>query len=105
MRPSRVGTITVPGVSTNQPVGFVAAAERPLRVICRNVGGTLLRLSFESASLGAAGANTVDHFQLPGGQSEVFILAPRQTLYVVGAGGGGFLSYAASEAYPFSTEG
>jgi hypothetical protein len=105
MQASRVGTVSVPAIATNNPSGFVSASKRPMRVACKNIGGITLRLSFESASLGSAGADTVDHYQLVVGANETFIVAPGQTLYVAGLGGGGILTYTSSEAYPFATEG
>lgn len=104
MQPSRVGTVTVPAIATNQPTGFVAAGNVPLRVAVKNVGGVVLRIAFESASLGSSGADTIDHYQLIVGEKETFILAPRQTIYVAAVGGGGQLTYTASEALPLQVD-
>lgn len=100
MKPSRVGTVAAPAVATNNPVGFVNAAEVPLRVAVHNIGGITLRFSYESGSLGSTTADGVDHYQLVVGAQQTFIVAPRQTLYAVGLGGGGFFTYTANEALP-----
>ena len=103
MAPSRVGTVSVPGIATNSPAGFAHANLRPLRVAVHNVGGAPLRLAFESASLGSSSSDTVDHYQLPIDKQQVFIVAPGQTLYVVAVGAGGNLTYTSSDALPFES--
>lgn len=98
---SRVGTVNVPAVPTQNPVGFVRAGQVPVRVVVRNTSGVPLRLSFEASSLAPIAAS-VDIFMLPVGTSETFVLAPNQLLYAVALGAGGQLSYASSDALPFS---
>lgn len=109
MNPSRLGTISVPAIATASPSGFVTAPRnkdggRPVRVEIHNTGGAVIRLAFESASLGTTSSDGVDHFQLVVGGTVTIIVAPSQTLYCVAVGAGGGLSYVASEAIPFSSE-
>lgn len=70
-----------------------------MRALVRNVGGNLVYIAHANGdlsqinSLGAV-------YQLPAGQADVFVLAPRQTLFAASNGGGGQVSVALSEAIP-----
>lgn len=101
MRPSTLKTITVTGSGTESPSTIITAGSLPMRVLIRNVGPTLVFLAHQASSLqGAIGFAASEVFQLPAGVSEVFVLADKQGLYAVSQGGGGQLSFAASEAVP-----
>jgi hypothetical protein len=99
VKPTRFGYISVPNLQPNvQVTGFVRAdVDVPMRVVVRNTGPTVLRLGTDSAALAQA---TTDCYFLPVGASDIFVIAPGQTIYVVSAGPGGQLSFAASEAIP-----
>ncbi len=107
MQPSRVNTVTIPAIGSNAtqagvPPLFVANT-KPMRVLVRNVGATLIFLAHSPNEVQNTPA-TSGVFQLPTGVSEAFVLAPRQGLYAVAQGAGGSVSYAASEAVPFHAE-
>ena len=75
--------------------------DKPMRIIVRNTGGALLFLAHDASTLvvdGSAGVQGT--FQLPVGDSEVFVLAPKQGIYAIAFGNGGQVSMAVSEAVP-----
>ena len=98
-----VNTINIPAAGTPEPAPLYKAADRPMRLLVRNVGGPPLFLAYDPATLqnnAAAGLNGT--FTLPADRSEVFVLAPRQGMYATADGGGGTASIAVSEAFPVS---
>lgn len=98
MQPSVILTVNVPEIG-NTPVRLIQAGPTPMRVVVRNAGGANLLLAHDANSL--QNINSIsDAFQLPTGLEEVFVLAPRQSLFASGSGGGGQASIAASEAIP-----
>lgn len=101
MRPSLMSTIAVPDVGTNTPATVITAANVPMRVAVRNVGGAVVFFAHTVNELADVGLVS-GVYQLPPGQSEVFVLTARQALYCVGQGAGGRMCYAASEAIPTS---
>ncbi len=107
MQDAKLNTINVPfasageGAPTYTPSLIVQAGKVPLRVMLRNISEAVdFRLAFDAATLqdlpGSAGT-----YVLPAGFSDVFVLAPRQSMYAIGNGTGGQLSIAYSEALPF----
>jgi len=68
----------------------------------RNTGGTMIVISHEVNSLTDI-SQMGGLFQLPAGASEVFVLAPMQSLIAASVGGGGQASIAVSEAFPTNT--
>jgi hypothetical protein len=99
VRPSKLQTLSVPVVGSRSPALLIQAGEAPMRVVVRNIGGVAVFIAHEQTGLAQIG-NQADQFQLPAGQSEVFVLAPKQSLSAAGSGGGGQVSIAASEAVP-----
>lgn len=100
MTESKMNTVEVPAVGVTDPATIYVAALTPLRVLVRNVGGSVVLLSHDASTLqqpGVAGT-----FQLPPGASEVFVLAPRQSLVAAGSGGGSLVSMAVSDALPLA---
>jgi hypothetical protein len=93
-------TITVRGVGTTTPGIVATATNAPLRVLVRNVGPALCFLSYETESLANPGGPSTGTYRLPAGKSDIFVLAPAQSLYTVAAGPGGLLTIAESEAFP-----
>ena len=96
--PSTVNTVNVP-VQGTDPAILTRAADRPLRVLVRNVGGALIAIAYDANALAAAGP-VADTFRLPAGTSETFVLMPQQALLAAGIGAGGLVSLAVSEALP-----
>ena len=101
---SKVNTVQVPLFGTN-PATLYQAADVPLRILVRNVGGTNLLLAHEAPTLQTTPPQQAGTFLLPPGTSEVFVLQPREGLLAAAVGGGGMASIAVSEALPtFSME-
>ncbi len=96
---SKVNTVVVPPVGTD-PSTLWIAADFPVRVVVRNVGGNILILAHDSSTLANFPPGNAGTFVLPAGDSEVFVLQPRQGIYASGSGGGGLASIAVSEALP-----
>ena len=102
MRPSVILTIDVPALGSRNPARLTqAGAGSPLRVLVRNVGGVQLFISHELQNLTNVNSNG-GTYQLPAGQSDVFVVAPSQSLFAASLGGGGKVSLAISEAVPLS---
>lgn len=99
MRPSILKTLSVPLIGSPAPASVAIAAKTPMRLLIRNVGSTIAFLAHEASSLQDISA-TSSAYQLPPGQEDVFVLAPGQGVWAVGAGAGGTLCYALSEAIP-----
>lgn len=101
MRNSQVNTVSVPLAGSVSPATLFQATDKPMRIIVRNTGGALLFLAHDASTLvvdGSAGVQGT--FQLPVGDSEVFVLAPKQGIYAIAFGNGGQVSMAVSEAVP-----
>lgn len=100
MRNSITQTVTVNQIAEgSNPSRLIQASDVPMRVVVRNTGGTTLLIAHESNQV--ANTNSLgDVFQIPNGQEDVFVLAPKQSLFAASVGGGGQASIAASEAMP-----
>jgi len=99
MNASVLNTISVPDIGIKNPATIARAGTHPMRVLIRNVGANLIFLAHSENELGSIGLVS-GVYQLPSGQEDVFVLAPKQGIWVVGQGGGGRVCYAASEAIP-----
>jgi hypothetical protein len=95
---SQLNTVNVPTVGTSPALLYVAA-DVPLRINIRNVGGAVVLLAHESTTLSQppALANT---YQLPPGTDVTLVLMPRQGVSAASSGAGGVVSIAVSEALP-----
>ena len=101
MKHSVLNTIGAPDIGLKQPATLVRAGLIPTRVAVRNIGTNLIFFAHSENELGAIGLVS-GVYQLAAGQDVVFVLAPKQGLWVVGQGAGGRVCYAASEAVPSS---
>lgn len=99
MHDSKLNTVSVPVAGSPNPAVITQATAVPFRVVVRNVGGNLVFLAHDSATLTSAPV-AANVFQLPPGASEVFVLNVKQGLYAAAQGGGGLISIAVSEAIP-----
>lgn len=100
-QPSRVATINIPIVGSENPATLVRAPRgKPLRVMVRNVGGVLVFLAHETTDLATFSNVSASSYRLPAGQVDVFVLMPEQGLYACAQGAQGFVSIAISEALP-----
>lgn len=95
---SIVNTVSVAAQGT-PPAVLYRATQKPLRVVVRNSGGTLLLIAYEATAL-TVNNPMADTFRLPVGASETFVLMPQQSLLAAAVGAGGVASIAASEALP-----
>lgn len=100
MRPAQFQTLTVPAPTANgNPATLATAADKPLRVLVRNLTGSTIFLGSELGDLiGNDGAPTVKTFRLPANAEDIFVIAPKQALLAVSTGGVGLVSVATSEA-------
>lgn len=94
---SMMNTITVPTAGDPSPAILGTATNVPMRLVVNNIGGTLVILSHTSTQLSQQPA-LAGTFQLLVGQSNTFVLAPKQSLFAVGQGAGAQVSVAASLA-------
>ena len=100
MQPTTLQTVNIGVIGTNNPTVIARGFGVPTRVLLYNVGPILLYISTNIGDLNASTGPGGNVFQLPTTIEKVFMLAPGQALYSVGAGIGGLLSVAASEAFP-----
>lgn len=99
MNASIVQTLSVPEIGSPSPSRLYQAGAMPMRCVVRNVGGVVIIISHDVADL--ASANSLGAtYQLPAGQADVFVLAPKQSIFAVSQGAGGSVSVAVSEAVP-----
>lgn len=96
---TRLKTIPLPVQGPNaQPITIATAPGTPMRVLIRNVGGTDVLLGINAGDVTSNGGPTPDTYILPTGQSDVFVLAPRQTILGIGVNPGALVSVALSGA-------
>lgn len=97
MQDSTVNSYQLPNTGSDRPAVLAAATDVAFRVVVSNVGPIAILLAHDSATLQAKSpfART---FLLPAGKSEVFVLAPKQSLLACGEGTGGVVSVAVSAA-------
>ena len=100
MQDTNFNTITVPSVGTTNPAIIMNAGNVPLRLLVRNIGPVLLFLAGDTESLVSPGGPSTGVYRLPTGTADVFVVAPKQSVYAVSAGVGGLVSVASSEALP-----
>lgn len=96
--------LTSPAAANNIGAFVTAPDKIAVRVLVANVGAVPLAVGATPAAVAGNAVNTGANFRLPAGRSEVFVLAPRQSLYAVGIGGGGRVSYSISEALPMAVQ-
>lgn len=100
-QPSRVATINIPVVGSNNPATLVRAPKgKPIRVMIRNVGGVLCFLAHDTQDLATFTNVSANSYRLPAGQVDVFVLMPEQGIYAAAQGAQGLISIAISEALP-----
>lgn len=94
-------TISVPQANVNNAPAVVATSGSvPLRVLMRNTGPVQVFVAGSSTDLQVSGGAVSAVYRLPAGQTDVFVLGPRQTIYVGGVGAGGEICVSVSEAFP-----
>jgi hypothetical protein len=100
MQNSHFETLTVQPVGTAVPTTIVKAAKVPLRVLVMNAGPVVIFIAGTTTDLTPLPSTAT--FRLFPGQTQVFVAAPQQGLYCVGAATGGLLSVSTSEAFPLA---
>ena len=98
MQPTQFITLSVP--STTTVTTLAKATDIPLRVLVRNVGAALAFITGNVQDISVATGPTTGTYRLPAGDEDVFVLAPKQSLYALVIGVGGLLSVSISEALP-----
>ena len=99
MQESNCQTLTVQPLGSTTPTTIAkASATTPLRVLLSNVGPVMIFVSTSVTDLQPQ--PTTSTYRVSPGQSPAFVLAPRQSLYAVGAAAGGLLSVTSSAALP-----
>lgn len=96
---SRVGTVFLMTTPATDLGPFYAAPDSmEMRLLIRNTGSVLALIAYSSSVLnGAILANgSSDRFPLKPDEEVVFVVGPRQTIFGVGIGAGGQLSFHAS---------
>lgn len=100
-QPSRVATINVPIIGTNNPATLLRAPKgKPMRVMVRNVGGVLVFIAHDATDLATFSNASASSYRLPAGYADVFVLMPEQGIYAAAQGAQGLISIALSEALP-----
>lgn len=93
-------TIPVPAMPTDAPSVLAQGdADRFIRVLVRNRGGTVVRLAIDSVDVQSV-TTTPNTYELGPGESDAFPLAPGQRLFAVSVGAAGRVSVARSVAIP-----
>jgi hypothetical protein len=98
MQNSLFQTLTVLPVGSTTPTTIVKAAKHPMRVVVSNVGPVLVFIAATTTDLAPLPSTAT--YRLFPGESTVFVAAPKEGLFVVGAAVGGLLSISTSEALP-----
>jgi hypothetical protein len=100
MQNSFFQTLTVLPIGSPTPTTIVKAAKVPMRADVSNVGAVLVFVAATTTDLSPQPSTAT--YRLFPGQSRVFIAAPKEGFYVVGAAVGGLVSVATSEALPLA---
>lgn len=99
MQPSSFATYTIPAIGAVTPTALAkASAHIPMRVLVNNVGPVVVFVARETTDLTPQPSTST--YRIFPGEQHAFVLAPQQTIYALGAGAGGRLSVATSEALP-----
>jgi len=101
MAPSRFSytELAVVGTQGKSPQAVATAGSNPTRVVARNTSAVAVLYAFDPNDLSSAN-NASACFRQPATSSDVFLLAPGQTLYAMGVALAGAVSIAISEAFP-----
>jgi hypothetical protein len=91
-------TVTIQPIGSATPTTLVKAAKIPLRVLVSNVGPVVIFIASAVGDL-TPQPSTATYRIFPGEQ-HVFVAAPKQGIYAVGAAIGGLMSVSTSEALP-----
>ncbi len=99
MNPSQLNSLGLPLAGTPNPATLTKAADKPLRVVVRNVGPITVMLAHDVGTL-SNGPVFANAYQLTPDRETVLILAAHQGLFAAGLGLGATVSIAISEAIP-----
>ena len=97
-------TVTVSGAGTPRAsaIGIARGTKVHVRVLVRNVSAVQIFLGGDAQSTLTVDGPGSTTYQLDPDDSEVFVLAPGQTMYAIGAAAGGAVSVSVSDALPRS---
>lgn len=98
MKDSTYVTLDIAAIGAVDATTIAKAADIPLRVLMSNESPVVIFISKSPGDV--APTPTTSSYRIYPGRDKVFIIAPKQTLYAIGAGTGGLLSVSTSEALP-----
>lgn len=104
MNSSQLNTVSVPQAPATgnlTPAVLYTAGQIPVRVVINNIGGALVFLAHDQATLTASPV-VANAYQLKTDKEVIIMLAPMQSLYAAAVGAGGMVSVAISDALPVS---
>jgi len=100
MQNSDFQTVTVQPIGSQTPTTLAKAATIPLRVLVNNVGPVVIFVATSVTDLSPL--PTTATYRIFPGEQHVFVAAPKQGIYAVGAAIGALMSVSISEALPLS---
>jgi hypothetical protein len=98
MKDSEYQTLNVTVIGSKDPTTLAKAADVPLRVLVSNIGAVVVFIAKSSGDV--APRPTTASLRLFPNREEIYIIAPKQSLYATCAGLGGRISVSTSEALP-----
>lgn len=101
MQPTIVKTYALPQVLERDPASVAYATRVPVRVVVKNVGGAAVFVGFASGDVQSPDGVGTDVWIVNPSESDVFVLAPKQTMYASSAGPNGRVTVQVSEAFPY----
>jgi len=94
-------TYSIPaGGPTATPNTIASGTAVSVRAVVRNRGANMLFFGDNAEALISPEGPTSDTIELPPGETDVYVLAPGQRLFAIGAGAGGRASVSVSEVLP-----
>jgi len=94
---TRMQTIDIAAIPTETPSTLATAQSHFLRVAIRNIGPNAIQLSLDPTAFQSANASTI---LLASGLEEIVPIAPSQSIYAAGVGGGARVNVIRSVAIP-----
>jgi hypothetical protein len=101
-RPSLFRTVSLPVIGSANAFRLATSQDVPVRVVVRAdaATGVTVRVAFSSSELTSEVTAGGNFYDIPSGQSEIFVMTEKQVMFGVGLAAGGIASIAVSEAVP-----
>ncbi len=101
MQPATISAFAVPDTFANvNPAPIARATNVAVRALVRNTGAIVVFVGFAQQDVAGPDGPGASAFRIVPGASEVFVLAPSQVMFAVGAGLGARVVTAVSPALP-----